>query len=141
MLAKCLVLNSYLIDIYFSVHFTTKIGDVKLSTNIVYGRNGLWITMIPLNSRAYESNCEARGHAPTCAPVWIRYKMFFFVSLNWLCGPAGTVKMWWNMDVGLRMGRRGGHKYPSLETWSPFSMSMITTKGENINHFFGASRR
>ena len=30
--ARCLVLNSYLIDRYFSVHFTT---------NIVYGRNGL----------------------------------------------------------------------------------------------------
>ena len=27
---------------YFSVHFTTFIGDVKLSTNVVYGRNGLW---------------------------------------------------------------------------------------------------
>ena len=36
--ARCLVLNSYLIDWYFSVHFTTKIGDVKLSTNVVYGR-------------------------------------------------------------------------------------------------------
>ena len=39
--ARCLVLNSYLIDRYFSVHFTTKIGDVKLSTNVVYGKNGL----------------------------------------------------------------------------------------------------
>ena len=28
---------------YFSVHFTTDIGDVKLSTNVVYGRNGLWV--------------------------------------------------------------------------------------------------
>jgi len=28
---------------YFSVHFTTNIGDVKLSTNVVYGRNGLWM--------------------------------------------------------------------------------------------------
>jgi hypothetical protein len=27
---------------YFSVHFTTDIGDVKLSTNVVNGRNGLW---------------------------------------------------------------------------------------------------
>ena len=26
---------------YYSVHFTTNIGDVKLSTNVVYGRNGL----------------------------------------------------------------------------------------------------
>ena len=39
--ARCLVLNSYLIDRYFSVHFTTKIGDVNLSINVVYGRNGL----------------------------------------------------------------------------------------------------
>ena len=39
--ARCLVLNSYLIDRYFSVHLTTKIGDVKLSTNVVYGRNDL----------------------------------------------------------------------------------------------------
>ena len=34
-----LMLNKYLIDRYFSVHLTTKIGDVKLSTNVVYGRN------------------------------------------------------------------------------------------------------
>ena len=34
------MLNSYLIDRYFSVHLTTNIGDVK-STNVVYGRNGL----------------------------------------------------------------------------------------------------
>ena len=39
--ARCLVLNSYLIDRYFSVHLTTNMGDVKLSTNVVYGRNGL----------------------------------------------------------------------------------------------------
>ena len=39
--ARCFVLNSYLIDRYFSVHLTTNIGDVKLSTNVVYGRNGL----------------------------------------------------------------------------------------------------
>ena len=31
---KCLVLKFYLIDRYFSVHLTTKIGDVKLSTNV-----------------------------------------------------------------------------------------------------------
>ena len=41
--ARCLMLNSYLIDRYFSVHLTTNIGDVKLSTNVVYGRNGLCI--------------------------------------------------------------------------------------------------
>ena len=40
--ARCLMLNSYLID-NFSVHLTTNIGDVKLSTNVVYGRNGLWL--------------------------------------------------------------------------------------------------
>ena len=39
--ARCLVLNSYLIDRYFSLHFTTNIGHDKLSTNVVYGRNGL----------------------------------------------------------------------------------------------------
>ena len=39
--ARCLMLNSYLIDRYFSVHLTTYIGDVKLVTNVVYGRNGL----------------------------------------------------------------------------------------------------
>ena len=33
----------FLSDRYFSVHFTPKIGDVKLSTNVVYGRNGLCI--------------------------------------------------------------------------------------------------
>ena len=33
--------KSYLIDRYFSVHLTANIGDVKLSTNVVYGRNGL----------------------------------------------------------------------------------------------------
>ena len=47
--ARCLMLNSYLIDRYFSVHLTTNIGDVKLSTNVVYGRNGLsgfnWIEL------------------------------------------------------------------------------------------------
>ena len=26
----------------FIVHLTTNIGDVKLSTNVVYGRNVLW---------------------------------------------------------------------------------------------------
>ena len=31
----------YLIGRYFSVHLTTNIGDVKLSINVVYGRNGL----------------------------------------------------------------------------------------------------
>ena len=36
--ARCLMLNSYLIDRYFSVHLTT---NVKLSTNVDYGRNGL----------------------------------------------------------------------------------------------------
>jgi len=40
--ARCLMLNSYLIDRYFSVHLTTNKGDVKLSTNVDYGRNGLW---------------------------------------------------------------------------------------------------
>ena len=39
---RCLMLNSYLIDRYFSVHLMTNIGHVKLSTNLVYGRNGLW---------------------------------------------------------------------------------------------------
>ena len=67
--SRCLVLNSDLIDIspyiwwqyrrrqvidqcslwkerpqidrYFSLHLTTNMGDVKLSTNVVYGRNGL----------------------------------------------------------------------------------------------------
>ena len=39
--ARCLMLNSYLIDRYFSVRLTTNIGDVKLSTNVVYARNGL----------------------------------------------------------------------------------------------------
>ena len=38
--ARCLMLNSYLIDRYFSVHLTTNIGDVKLSTNVAYGWNG-----------------------------------------------------------------------------------------------------
>ena len=37
---RCLALNSYLID-NFTVHLTTNIGDVKLSTNVVYGRNAL----------------------------------------------------------------------------------------------------
>ena len=41
--ARCLMLNSYLIDRYFSVHFTTNLGDVNLSTNVVYGRDGLWV--------------------------------------------------------------------------------------------------
>ena len=36
--ARCLVLNFYLIDRYFYVHLTTNIRDVKLSTNVVYGR-------------------------------------------------------------------------------------------------------
>ena len=40
--ARCLMLNSYLIDRYFSVHLTTNIGDFKLSTNVVHERNGLW---------------------------------------------------------------------------------------------------
>ena len=31
----------FLSDRYFSVHLTTNIGHVKLSTNVVYGRNGL----------------------------------------------------------------------------------------------------
>ena len=44
---RCLVLNSYPIDRYFSVHFTTKIGDVKLSTNVVYGRKGLCSLLPP----------------------------------------------------------------------------------------------
>ena len=39
--ARCLMLNSYLIDRYFSLHMTTNIGDVKFSNNLVYGRNGL----------------------------------------------------------------------------------------------------
>ena len=43
--ARCLMLNSYLIDRYFSVHLTTNIGIVKLSTNVVYGRNGLWAAL------------------------------------------------------------------------------------------------
>ena len=34
--ARCLMLNSDLIDRYFSVHLTTNIGDVKLSTAVVY---------------------------------------------------------------------------------------------------------
>ena len=38
---RCLMLNSYLIDRYFSLHMTTNIGDVKLSNNLVYGRNDL----------------------------------------------------------------------------------------------------
>ena len=32
----------FLSDRYFSVDLTTNIGDVKLSTNEVYGRNDLW---------------------------------------------------------------------------------------------------
>jgi len=48
--AKCFVLNSYLIDRYFSVNLTTNIGDVKLSTNVVYGRNGL-CTFIPFKMK------------------------------------------------------------------------------------------
>ena len=44
--ARCLMLNSYMIDRYFSVHLTTNIGDVKLSTNVVYERNGLWDVML-----------------------------------------------------------------------------------------------
>ena len=39
--SRCLMLYSYLIDRYFSVHLTTNIGDIKLSINVVYGRNGL----------------------------------------------------------------------------------------------------
>ena len=38
---RCPMLNSSLIDRYFSVHLMINIGDVKLSTNVVYGRNGL----------------------------------------------------------------------------------------------------
>ena len=34
--ARCLMLNSHLIDRYFSVHLTTNIGDVKLSTNVQF---------------------------------------------------------------------------------------------------------
>ena len=41
--ARCLMLNSYLIDRYFFVHLTINIGDVKLSTNVVFGRNGLCV--------------------------------------------------------------------------------------------------
>ena len=33
--------NSYLIGRYFSAHLTTNIDDVKLSINVVNGRNGL----------------------------------------------------------------------------------------------------
>ena len=36
--ARCLVQNSYLIDRYLSVHLTINIGDVKLSTNVVYSQ-------------------------------------------------------------------------------------------------------
>ena len=41
--ARCLILNSYLIYLIdnVSVHLTTNIGDVKMLTDVVYGRNCL----------------------------------------------------------------------------------------------------
>ena len=58
---RCLLLNSYLIDRYFSVHLTTNIGDVKLSTNVVYGRNGLrprdWLLFSNPSCKKLTSEC------------------------------------------------------------------------------------
>jgi len=54
MAARCLMLNSYLKDRYFSVHLTTDIEDVKLSTNLVNGWNDLWkFTTTPPHSLSY----------------------------------------------------------------------------------------
>ena len=38
--ARCLMLNSYLIDRYFSVHLTTNIGDVKVVDQCSLWMNG-----------------------------------------------------------------------------------------------------
>ena len=51
----------------FSVHFTTNIGDYKLSTNVVYGRNGLRETPNPIHAMviiALHENIKGRGVGP-----------------------------------------------------------------------------
>ena len=74
--ARCLMLNSYLIDRYFSVDLTTNIGDVKLSTNEVYGRNDLW--------KLVGQSLNDPTLSPSLDPLslWITVKYFTRVLLD-----------------------------------------------------------
>ena len=60
--ARCLMLNSHLIDRYFSVHLTTNIGDVKLLTNVFYGYRYLLArsTVKPLITKTSEEFNKCR---------------------------------------------------------------------------------
>ena len=78
--ARCLMLNSYLID-NFSVHLTTNIGDVKLSTNVVYGRNGLWL----------EESHRGRG-LKRVQVVRIKYRVEFRNPSVWILSVPFSLK-------------------------------------------------
>ena len=53
-------LAKFISDRYFSVHLTTNIGDIKLSANVVYGRNGQ-ISLLSEAEGARERLLKARG--------------------------------------------------------------------------------
>ena len=81
--ARCLVLNSYLID-----RFHDQIGDVKLSTNVVYGRNGLCTVGNVMNGK---NNIMSPFLKPV---VTVQYKVKIKVyrndfSLVFPCSPKG----------------------------------------------------